>query len=179
MDPRGASASKKGKSNLNFLSFDPFTKCKDHQLLSSARLQNFLLVVTANVPKAMMAPDRTTSWCNDVFKPDLAQFLATTRQTHWLAENISAFLVEGGFMLSNFKNSCICLMHPLHRKHKIVLQQSYVEKYVAPEVDKVQCSVRATQTSDLHGASIRARWCISSEMQFSCSCECRFQVCKC
>ena len=71
------------------------------------------------------------------------------------------------------------ILHQLQRKHKIGLQQSYVEKNVAREVDKVQCSVRATQTSHLHGASFRARWCISSEMQFSCSCECRDHVCKC
>ena len=70
------------------------------------------------------------------------------------------------------------IWHQLQRKHKIGLL-SYVEKNVAREVDKVQCSVRATQTSDLHGASFRARCCISIEMQFSCSCECRFQVCKC
>ena len=42
-------------------------------------MQNFLLVVAANVPKAMMAAGRK---CNRVFKPDLAQFLATSRQTH-------------------------------------------------------------------------------------------------
>ena len=71
------------------------------------------------------------------------------------------------------------ILHQLQRKHKIGLQQSYVEKNVAREVDKVRCSVRATQTSDLHGASIRARCCIISEMQFSCFCECRDQVCKC
>ena len=113
----------KGKSHVNFISFQSLNyKCIDHQLISSARLQNYLLVVTANVPKAMMAPDRTTSWCNDVFKPDLAQFLATTRQTHWLAENTSAFLVKGVFMLSNFKKSCFCLIFCINqRKHKISL----------------------------------------------------------
>ena len=105
-----------------FISFQSLNyKCIDHQLISSARLQNYLLVVTANVPKAMMAPDRTTSWCNDVFKPDLAQFLATTRQTHWLAENTYAFLVNGVFMLSNFKNSCICLIFCINCSGRIRL----------------------------------------------------------
>ena len=113
-NPYGTWTPPKGKSHVNFISFQSLNyKCIDHQLISSARLQNYLLVVTANVPKAMMAPDRTTSWCNDVFKPDLAQFLATTRQTHWLAENTSAFLVKGVLMLSNFKNSCICLREPV------------------------------------------------------------------
>ena len=140
----------KGKSHVNFISFQSLNyKCIDHQLISSARLQNYLLVVTANVPKAMMAPDRTTSWCNDVFKPDLAQFLATTRQTHWLAENTSAFLVEGVFMLSNFKNSCKCggINWPS-------TQQSHMWKNVAREVDisSMQCDGHTDQTSS---------WCIN------------------
>ena len=128
-----------------------------------------------------MAGDRTTSWCNDVFKPDLAQFLATTRQTHWLAENTSAFLVKGVFMLSNFKNSCLCLIFCINYSGSIRLAfNSHMwKKMLHVRLILVQCSVRATQTSDLHGASIRARWCISSEMQFSCSCECRDHVCKC